>query len=434
MADMLDRKRKHLFLERKDSIVNSFIANVNALVDQLEAIIKLNSIFDEDKVRNLLELAKYDISILIEDLQKGTYNGGRKLDIDLLRNYLNYSDDLTDDEKREVWGNPSNIVYYDKAIVEFVDGSTIERRFTRNGIEVSIKDHHALYDQFKEWDEFNDLAKNTSYAIMPHTPIYNHELLRFWEIGEGASNVKDIVLVVSDKGHDLSYDAVYVGAKVNRPVYTWMDTTSTLQVIANSIEELKTLARNLDWLLEVLDKVAAAEGYADSAKKSAEDAEQSAENADKSADRAKECADIACSCAHDSEEFADKSVVAYQGSVNVLAAVQNIYNSLLDYADLLDRINRMENDHALQIAYLTNASIMQTERIDQHETKHSLQVAYLVNASMLQTERINKVEKTLSTITGNTYNITNGTYIIRQGQPVPVSLAEGDLLVVLNDN
>ena len=48
MANILDRNNKHILLERHNNTKNSFIANINELVDKLDIIVESNELFDRN--------------------------------------------------------------------------------------------------------------------------------------------------------------------------------------------------------------------------------------------------------------------------------------------------------------------------------------------------------------------------------------------------
>ena len=102
MADIQDNNNTHLFLNTVDSANNSFIANVNSLANKLQDVLVLNTLFNPKNVADLSDLAQIDITTLIEDLKKGSINDSRKLDIDLLRNFKDYDDKLTDEDKQRL--------------------------------------------------------------------------------------------------------------------------------------------------------------------------------------------------------------------------------------------------------------------------------------------------------------------------------------------
>ena len=249
MADLLDRHNWHLFLEKTNNKNNSFIANVNLLADNYDVLAKLLSLFSEEHISKLLLLSGIDINTIIEDLRKGTYNGYRKLDIDLLTNFADYSVDLTDAEKIALWNDPTKQVYYDGITVFFNDRTSLYKDFTIRGINTPIHDHHQLYSQLDDWAEFKAKYDYTMFDICEDTPIPNHELLRIWDGEAIGSSIDYIVLHVADKGQNQAYDAVFAGAKEYSPAFTWVNTSSALMVVANKINELLRTSLNLPTLL-----------------------------------------------------------------------------------------------------------------------------------------------------------------------------------------
>lgn len=79
MANMLDRDNQHLLLEKTDNTNNSFIANINKLAAKLNIIIEAVDTFDNNVIPILEEVAALDLDAAIEDLEKGSYLGNRKI-------------------------------------------------------------------------------------------------------------------------------------------------------------------------------------------------------------------------------------------------------------------------------------------------------------------------------------------------------------------
>ena len=249
MVDLLDRGNKHLFLEKMNNSNNSFIANVNLLVQNLDVLLNLGELFTKEDIEELVSLSGLNIEALVHDIEKGSLDGYRKLDIDLLKNFAGYSDILTDDEKRALWADPTKQVYYDSITVYFTDKLSMSKTFNQLGVPTPISNHHQLYTQLDEWPEFKAKAVYTMFNIAPNTPIPNHELFRIWD-GEGTgSNVDRVVLHVAASGQNQAWDASFAGAKEYSPIYTWVDTTSILIIITQKINEILALAGNVEQLL-----------------------------------------------------------------------------------------------------------------------------------------------------------------------------------------
>ena len=247
MDDILAKHNRHLFLEKKTNTTNSFIANVNFLVNKFSDIKDINSKFtasDIAAIRALLDAlgsptppdnpsSLPDLGAILKDLLKGSLNGCRKLDIDLLKNFANYSDDLSDEEKRILWSDVNSQVSYSSVRVYFRDKTYIEKEFSS-----LVFNHHQLRDELNNWEELSAKFGGTGIEIVPNQPIYNHELLRIWDTTLEGSTIEYIKLYVAEKEQCSSYSASFRGAKDAAPEYSWMDTTSALAVAAYMIPTL----------------------------------------------------------------------------------------------------------------------------------------------------------------------------------------------------
>lgn len=289
MANLLDKNKQHLFTEKQNNKNNSFIANVNKLVSKFEELVRIDSKFTVDDVALLVQLAKNELDINIRevasDLRKGSYNGYRKLDINLLTNFKDYSYTMTEEEQRELWSDPAHLVYYERVTVYFSDSSSITKKF-----DTLVTNHRQLFDEFSNWDEFEQRAVNTSFNIIPNTPIFNHELLRFWDSNletSTGSNVDSIVLHVAPQGQNTDYDAVFFGANSTAPLFTWVDTTSALVTMANRINEIIYTANYIEqvgstFVQDLQNILAAAENARDTASIKASESAASAAAAEAS--------------------------------------------------------------------------------------------------------------------------------------------------------
>ena len=237
MDNLLNKHNNHLFLEKPANNDKSFVKAVMMLVDKFESLVAIDSKFTEEDIELLARLVKEEVDINIEtiseDLKKGNYLGYRKLDIDLLKNFKDYSERLTDEEKVALWSNPEKQVYYDTITVYFTDDTYITKTFSQ-----LVNNHHKLYSEIDSWDELKTKYGATRYDIFANTPIPNHELFRFWDSTREGSTINHIVLHVAPKGQNQGYDAVFAGAKTYTPSFAWLDTTSTLEVIAHRINEI----------------------------------------------------------------------------------------------------------------------------------------------------------------------------------------------------
>lgn len=362
MGDILDKHNRHLFLEEQDNTGNSFIANVNFLVNKFSDIQTINSKFtvsDIAAIRRLLDAllvpsetgdsgsgtsqggsstgsqdmpdtgsqshsdasqgdtpsggqsssgsasegsetpsggtSKSPLGAILQDLLKGTYRGCRKLDIDLLLNFKDYNADLSDEAKRSLWNDSSKQVYYDSIEVYFNDKTYITKQFSE-----LVSNHHQLRDELKSWEELSEKMGGTGIEIMPHEPIYNHELLRIYDTTLEGSNIAKVVLHVADAEQCSRYKAVFSGAKNLDPEYCWLDTTSSLQLVANLLPHILNKTEN--------------------ALVKAEEAESLALSAEMFVRQAKDARDQACECSQEAEN-ARQEVAANTAQVIEKAAL-----------------------------------------------------------------------------------------------------------------
>ena len=237
MANILDKYNEHLFLEHISNKPNSFIANVNLIASKFNELVRIDEKFNAEAVKLLVQLVQNSLDINIkqisEDLRKGSYNGYRKLDIDLLTNYKDYDYFMSDEEKNTLWNDPSKQVFYSSMDVYFLDGTSISKTF-----DTVIGNHHQLFSAVDSWTELKEKYGDTRYDISPDTPVFNHELLRFWDSSRKGSNIDKIVLHVAYGSSNPAYDASLIGAKYYTPTFAWMDTTSALITIAHKINDI----------------------------------------------------------------------------------------------------------------------------------------------------------------------------------------------------
>ena len=75
MDNILDRNDKHLFLEKPKNKNNSFIVNVNKLIEKYDDLVDISTKFTEEDIELLTQLVKEEVDINIEvtadDLKKG---------------------------------------------------------------------------------------------------------------------------------------------------------------------------------------------------------------------------------------------------------------------------------------------------------------------------------------------------------------------------
>ena len=136
-------------------MATSFVENVNLLASKVDIVEEANSLFDENVIPILEEIADLDLDAAVEDLLKGNYLGNRKIDINLALNVQGITEELllTDPDQAEaIWTDTTKTVQYDKAIVTFTDGEVITLPFMFDNVPVTISTHGDLLAQLSRLD------------------------------------------------------------------------------------------------------------------------------------------------------------------------------------------------------------------------------------------------------------------------------------------
>ena len=253
MADLLDRDNLHIFLEKMNNKDNSFIANVNLLASNLDNIKILQGLFDSEEVDILVKFfTSYNVGALMDDLNKGSLYGYRKLDINLIRNMYNFSSTMTKEEMAALWNDATQRLYYESITVKFTDQTYLTKTFNKLGVPVLINNHNDLFDQLNEWPEFLAKVHGMKFDVFSDTAtVGDWGLLRFYDADTLDGNIDRITLTVTTKNIDQNFDPTLAKAKEYEPTYTWVDTTSTLNTIAQRINELIKVGNNSNKLLEI---------------------------------------------------------------------------------------------------------------------------------------------------------------------------------------
>lgn len=245
MTDLLDKDNKHIFLEKPNNTSNSFIANLNRVAARLDEVKTFNDRFSDEQLAMLHQLGVDDLGhnldYIAEDLAKNTYRGYRKLDIDLLTNFIDYDPMMTNAEKLALWNDPNKQVYYNKARVTFSDSTVVERTF-----DTLVSNHRQLFDQFEDWkdEEGSSLVAkmgDTAFNIMPSDPLPEHELLRFYDSAVDSTTQGSLITSIQLIQDPTAYSSIAVAntkVKTPSPVFSWADTTSSLLTIANRIQTI----------------------------------------------------------------------------------------------------------------------------------------------------------------------------------------------------
>jgi prefoldin subunit 5 len=220
---------------------------LQSVLERIDTLIELLSYYDTPEAKaihdvlinyrdTLKELAdkKDELILVAEDIAKGTYHGNRKFDIDLALNKKGIKEAKTTQEVLAVWKNEQTTVYYDKAWVEYDDGTVITVIFKNNeNININISTSSELVYQLKINTDFNIKTVNT--AFIPDASGKVDSLGRLVDIAFTSSNIKQIKL-----------DAVSGDFIEKTPAYTWSNTTSTLMILFEMLPKFEKAKAELE--------------------------------------------------------------------------------------------------------------------------------------------------------------------------------------------
>lgn len=253
MANLLDRDNLHIFLEKMNNKDNSFIANVNLLASNLDNIKILQGLFDPEEVDVLVRFfTSYNVGALMDDLNKGSLRGYRKLDINLIKNMYDFSSTMTKEEMATLWNDATQRLYYESITIHFTDQTYLTKTFNKLGVPVLISNHNDLFDQLNEWPEFLAKVHGMKFDVFSDiVTVGDWGLLRFYDADTLDGNIDKITLTVTTENIDQNFDPTLAKAKEYEPTYTWIDTTSTLNTVAQRINVIIKVGNNTNELLEI---------------------------------------------------------------------------------------------------------------------------------------------------------------------------------------
>ena len=242
MANMLDRNNQHLLLEKTDNTNNSFIANINKLAAKLNIIIEAAGLFDENVIPILEEIAELDLGAAIEDLEKGSYLGNRKIDVNLLYNMTDIDVNTDEAIATKAWTDPTKTVMYSGATALFKDGISIYIPFMFDKNPVNISTHADLLLQLNANQKFLGKLDNTLIASFAH-PVVG-EILRIYDVDGVASNLDRLTL-----------HAELGSFKEANTAYYWTKSTSALQTLAMRVGDINMIGSNIDSFIALANNV-----------------------------------------------------------------------------------------------------------------------------------------------------------------------------------
>lgn len=221
----------------------SFVENINILASKIAIIEESNDIFDESTIPILEEIASLDLEDATSDLQKGTFLGNRKLDIDLGANKVGIETTNSLVDNLAIWNNTATTVYYDKATVTFVDGTVIVVNFVNDDEQpIVISNHGSLVSQLLTNTTFTDKLTNT--GIFDDVGGTTGNLFRLYDIVGSSSNIERIQL-----------NAVAGDYKVQNPIYYWGLTTSSFQTLAMRASDIIKLGNDIDSIIMLASRI-----------------------------------------------------------------------------------------------------------------------------------------------------------------------------------
>lgn len=218
---------------------NSFIANINLLVLHLKEILEVNSKFTPKQVEELSSLVNVDISMLVDDIRKGTKDGGRKIDIDLFKNYKDYDENATLTVKQALYADSSKAPKYSSARVYFIDNTFIDIPFKQDSIAYNISTNNELYNQLINSNAFTNKREDT---VIIEAPVEVSTIMVELYDDNKASNIYKIVLSTTTPNLIKS---------TNTLSYSWVDYTSSLQVLTTYIAKLLEVFERLDDIINL---------------------------------------------------------------------------------------------------------------------------------------------------------------------------------------
>lgn len=218
---------------------NSFIANINLLVSHLTEILSVNNKFTEQQVKDLTTLVDVDITELIKDIQKGTKDGGRKIDIDLFKNYKDYNENMSLSDKQTLYANAAKAPKYSYADIYFIDNTKLKVSFIQDGSPVLISTNNELYNQLINSIELTNKRKDT---VISESPVeVSTVMVRVYDDNK-ASNIYKIVL------NTTTPDLI---AKCDTLSYAWVDYSSSLQILTTYISKLLEIFDTLPSIIDL---------------------------------------------------------------------------------------------------------------------------------------------------------------------------------------
>lgn len=205
---------------------SGFINNVNLVATNLDTITQAATLFDSSTISVLQEIATLDIQDIVDDLKKSNYLGNRKLDINLALNNLSTTTQVSYSQANLVLKDGTNIAIPFQ--VQLPGGSWVTEELTSHA---DIKNYIQNSTGFINQVTNTELTVEDAIGIQP-------QLIRFRDADGTSSNLDRVELIA------------YLGNPANSlPTYTWADTTSSLQTLANRATDILLLGQSIDSII-----------------------------------------------------------------------------------------------------------------------------------------------------------------------------------------
>jgi hypothetical protein len=218
--------------------MGSFVTNVNVLAENVDSITKAVAVFDDEAIGVLQQSLSSSLADVATEVKKGTYLGNKKLDINLIDNLADYSNDMSDDEKEAIWNDSNNYVYYDGYDCLFTDGAVVHTDLTANPIRTNSELLLALSN-----DTIFLNTLNNTVMVGVSDPVVN-EYIRFYDIVPATSNLMRIELHVAS-GNAKNTTAKYYWGKSTNGISVLATNIADIKLVSSSIQEMQIVSQNI---------------------------------------------------------------------------------------------------------------------------------------------------------------------------------------------
>lgn len=239
-----------------DTYVNSSYDVIKQAVDNLNTITLLANLSENSEAVDFLQTLITNIDditsvvnsttllqTVADDIAKGSYFGSRKLDIDLSLNKIGIDPTTTASDALAIWQNTATTVYYYSAKAYFSDNTIITVPFVTEGGDPTLESTHGgIVNQLNNSTTFTNKLDYTSITVDIGGKIGS--IIRITDTVGSISNLERLELLVS------------TGEAIDSsPDYWWVETTSSMQVLADRVSDVIALGNNITDLILLGDNI-----------------------------------------------------------------------------------------------------------------------------------------------------------------------------------